>query len=94
MKLRTQNATFSGCLLVLGMLIFAILFAGTCFDYSLEYILDLDAPFPVDCLAGSFTSAITFPITIFCFVADSCGIEGPLIDIGKEKEKKPEDNPC
>lgn len=66
----------------LSLALFAIVIGcfGLCFDYSLDVYFGKDISWPIDCIAGTFASAIVVPATVIAIVLICCGTETPIVD--------------
>ncbi len=79
-NIRTFGLGLTGCTICLLPLVAIICLLGLCFDYTLVSCFDQDVPFLLDCLAGTFTSAMTVPAAIVCLVLNYCGAPTPYFD--------------
>ena len=73
-----------GKILFYTVILAAMVFiCGVCFDYSGKVLIGGDIPFWGDCIAGTALNAVIIPVAIGLWVAESAGVERPIINLDK-----------
>lgn len=76
---RDSQASANACSCVALLFLLNITIGTLCFQYVLDVVFGVDAPFYLDIIGGIVTGEFVIPCSIVCWIVTMCGVSTPWI---------------